>query len=212
MKIISTNVFLLLMICTGNLFSQVDSIKYTSDFKFREGIYRSFEEFKRNEPSIEEKAIVNENSEIQFLVGNFTKAEKIYYYDSKGNYQRLKRNELWGFCSKGNIYVNLKNNYQRLIKIGSIIHFTESHGTLYYNRRAPISKINRPNRDIQYMIDFQTGVFLSYNLKNFLSLLIRDKDLYFEFTSIKRNSKKEKQMFIYLNRFNDRNPVYFKTY
>ena len=191
------------------LLSQQELTQYTSDFRFHDGIYKSFEEFKRNDPSVKEQAIISENPEVQILIGNFATMQKISYYDEMGISHKLDRGEVWGYCSDGAIYVLLNNNFHRLSKIGAIIHFTESHNTFYYSRSYPVSAINRPVRLVQYMIDFNTGELLSYDLENFMLLLQADQQLYAEFNSIKGKKKKEKQMFIYLNKFNLRNPINF---
>lgn len=206
---ITTIVLLFAVIGCKNLFAQQDSVKYTQGFKFHDGIYKTFEDFKNNNPSIKERAVISENPEAQFLLGNFATMEKISFYDSNGISHKLKRTEVWGYCSNGAIYVMLNNNFHRIFKIGRIIHLTESHNTLLYSNSAPVSSINKPVRLIQYLIDYRTGEILSYTLDNFLLLLKADEQLYDEFTLIKRKSRKQEQMFIYLNKFNERNPIYF---
>lgn len=211
MRILLFTLILLSALTYGNnLFSQPDSIQYTTSFNFADGIYKSYKEFKENDPSIKEKAVISENPEAQFLIGNFATMEKISYYDSKGISQRLSRTEVWGYSSNGAIYVMLNNNFHRIHKIGRIMHLTESHNTLLYSSSAPVSAINKPVRLIQYLIDYKTGEILRYNLENFILLLKTDKELYDEFTAIRSVKKKEEQMFIYLNKFNQRNPIYFK--
>ena len=212
MRQIITVVVLAITFNSTNLFSQNDSIKYTFNYRFVDGIYRSFEEFKKNDPSIDEKAIIADNPEVQFLIGNFAKVEKIAFLDSTGQLQKLKRDEVWGYCSKGAVYIMVNNNFHRIVKIGSIMHFAESHNKFFYSRQMPVSGINKPNKYIQYMIDFNTGELMKFKLENFLILLKHDEELYEQFNSFKSNSQKKKMMFLYLNKFNQRNPIYFEVY
>ncbi len=79
------------------------------------------------------------------------------------------------------------------------------------HNKQPISQFNRPIGYTQYMIDHRTGRVMRYNMKNFASLLKQDKELYDEFTSIHSKQKKKTQMFIYLNRFNEKKPIYFNA-
>lgn len=209
-KFFTTVLLVATIFLSSNLFSQCDSIKYSWDFEFVDGIYTSFEEFKENKPLIKEEAIVMDNPEIKFQVSSFAEDGKINYYDSTGNTQKLKRSEVWGFCSNNTIYVLYNYEYYRIVRIGSIILFAESTSLIVTtNRISPISQFNKPINYIQYMIDHRTGKVMRYNIKNFVSLLKQDKELYDEFISIQSKQEKKTQMFIYLNRFNEKKPIYF---
>lgn len=181
--------------------AQADSTKYTPDFKFTDGIYMSFDEFKNNCPSIKHNAIINENIGVQFFVGYFTKVEKITYYDSTGTVQNLNRSEVWGYSSRGLVYTLLDNNFHRALTIGSIIFFNKVQDKPFTTN----------SKYTPYLIDFKTGKVLDYNISNLLSLLQRDQELFNEFKALRSNSKMKNQMFIYLRNFNERNPVYFRT-
>ena len=58
-----------------------------------------------------------------------------------------------------------------------------------------------------FMIDFETGNTYEYNIENLEALLMRDPELYEEFVSM-RNKNQKKMMFVYLRKFNERNPVF----
>jgi hypothetical protein len=216
--------FILTVLISGfsSLFSQTDSVKYTPDFKFVDGIYRTFEEFERNDPSIKEKLITSNEPILLHPIkeifsnpiNNTVTIEIIEYKDNLGNIHILKRKEVWGYCSNGVIYVKFNSNFHRILKIGSIIFFIELRYTS--PRLFPDPFISNPSHytiksyEYSYMIDCKTGKILKYNLKNFLALLFDDKDLYKKFMTIPSDRKRKKQMFNYLNKFNERNPVYFK--
>jgi hypothetical protein len=208
LRIIIISLFILLSDKT--LFSQNNRIQYSKDFQFTDGIYKAYEEFKNNDPSIREDALISENPNTRLLIGNFAKVDRIAYRDKDGSIKKLSRMEVWGYCSKGTVYVMLGNNFHRIAIIGSIMHFTESFNKLFYDPKVPISTVNKPKRYIQYMIDYTIGVIYPFDLEYFLPLLKRDNELYTEFISIKSSRKKKQKMFIYLNKFNERNPVYFK--
>jgi DNA topoisomerase VI subunit A len=60
----------------------------------------------------------------------------------------------------------------------------------------------------QYLIDFETGKILEYTEKNVEILLMKDPELHDEYASLKK--KKQKQLkFLYIRKFNEKNPVYF---
>jgi hypothetical protein len=75
-----------------------------------------------------------------------------------------------------------------------------------YGYGYPYSR-NSTRTDLQmYMIDFETGKVYEYDLTNLEALLMRDPELYEEFVSM-RNKNQKKMMFVYLRKFNERNPV-----
>lgn len=199
------------MLYSSMSFSQSDSIKYSFGFKFTDGIYLTFEEFKNNDPSIKEKVIISDNPQTQFLIGNFLKVENISYYDPSGNVQQLNRKEVWGFCSNGSVYIMFKDNFHRVFKIGSIMHFVEEHNRFFYDRSNPNSNFTRKIKLVEYLIDYKTGRILPYNLENFKLFLKRDDELYNEFVSLKKEKKMKEQMFIYLNKYNYKHPIYFRS-
>jgi len=171
--------FLVTIFLSGHVFGQVDSIKYTPGFKFNDGIYKTYEEFKQNNPSIKGKATIS------------------------------KKDDVWGYCSNGTVYVLRYNSFHRLQKIGALIHYIESHEHLIYNSQSGARNVRTEN--IQHVIDFNTGNIIRFGLKNFLNLLKQDKDLYDVFIALKSKRQMKKKMFMYLIKFNDRNPIYFKT-
>lgn len=75
-----------------------------------------------------------------------------------------------------------------------------------YGYGYPYSR-NTSRTDLEmYMIDFETGKVYEYDLKNLEALLMRDPELYEEFVSM-RNKNQKKMMFVYLRKFNERNPA-----
>jgi hypothetical protein len=66
---------------------------------------------------------------------------------------------------------------------------------------------NSSRTDLEmFMIDFETGKSYEYNIDNLEALLMKDPELYEEFVSM-RNKNQKKMMFVYLRKFNERNPV-----
>jgi len=214
MKHLCLSVIITFLCC--QLTAQSGKTKYTSDFKFKDGIYLSLDDFKSNTPSIDKNAIVSRQS-LQGQVAeevvltailppilNDIKANPgkdfLRYMDADGKSHQLKRTEVWGYCSNGAIYKLVSNQFHRVFKIGAIMYFAAAT----HAKKATGSGDLR-----QYMINFETGRLWKYNLENFEGLLKRDKELYTEFAAIKGKGKRRKQMFIYLNKYNERNPIYF---
>lgn len=185
--------------------AQPDSLRYIPNFDFVEGIYRNYLEFKNNDPSIREKGLVSENFDIQIDLGNWLKPRKIFYQDQEGNLVRVRREETWGYCTNRVVFINFRNNFHRVVVIGSMIHFTVTSNI------SNSAKTEKTTKYIAAIMDYHTGKLWKYNLESFLNLLKQDPEMYAEFETIKSKRKKKKQMFIYLLRFNERHPIYFKV-
>ncbi|MBE0673308.1 MAG: hypothetical protein IH591_01480 [Bacteroidales bacterium] len=62
----------------------------------------------------------------------------------------------------------------------------------------------------QYLIDFETGKMLDYDVKNVMLLIMKDAELHEEYVRLSR--KKQKQlMFVYVRKYNERNPLFLPT-
>ena len=62
----------------------------------------------------------------------------------------------------------------------------------------------------QYLIDFETGNVLEYDVENTELLLMKDTGLYEEYMNLPRKKRKD-LMFVYIRKFNERNPLYIPS-
>jgi hypothetical protein len=202
-------------------------IKYTPDFKFKEGIFLNFEQVKENNPIPKSSVITTvayDNPDFFDLV---LKEKKIQVFDNLGSKQEIPVKNLWGFSRNGVLYINLNDGSYRITIIGSICHFVASlttynnsynsypyysYGYPYYG--YPYSSYNSPYSGTQssemrqYLLDFKTGNVVEYDVESVELLLMADPELHDEFMAL--DKKKQKQMkFLYIRKFNERNPLYF---
>jgi hypothetical protein len=63
----------------------------------------------------------------------------------------------------------------------------------------------------QYLLDFETGEIRKCDLYNLSELLKRDQELYEEFMEITYTPKRKKQMYMFMNHYNERHPVYIPS-
>ena len=210
-----------------------DSVRYTPDFKFRDGIYLNFEMVKQNSPIPKAKLLTSVDYNDREFFTQLFKGDKIYFYDNMGLRQELDKNNIWGFARNGVLYRKVQDNYYRITYFGSIVHYvadvtTYDPGNYYsgypygyyspysysynpyyyspYSYGSPSSGSTRTNL-YQFIIDFETGDEREYNLQSLEAILIRDPELYSEFESM-RGKNKKKMMFVFLRRYNEKHPVY----
>ncbi len=199
-----------------------DMIRYTPDFKFRDGVFLSYEQV-RNDNPIPQSGIITtvDYSDREF----YTKvlAEKtIRYYDRYGMKQESETENIWGFSRNGILYISLNQNYHRITVVGSICHFVATvttYDTRYYDpyyaspydynyRYGGGYPVNTASNELrQYIFDFEQGRIYEYNYQALEVLLMKDPQLHDEYAQL-RKKKKRQLKFLYLRRFNERNPLY----
>lgn len=213
-KILRILICYLLFILHLTCFGQQKAIEYTKDFSFREGIYRSFQDFKNNNPIPPSKIVFNSNKNdkdfLKYVLGKST----FTYVDSTGKEQELKTNDAWGYCSNRTVYINHGTDFNRINIIGSICHFVATvpmkvgvSDPFFYN-----DPFGQPEQyayiSNQYIIDFESGKVMEFIVGNMETLLQKDEALYKEFTSLKKKKKRD-MIFVYLRKFNEKHPIYF---
>jgi hypothetical protein len=73
---------------------------------------------------------------------------------------------------------------------------------------SPYRQSNMARNELkQYLIDFETGKIVEFDMQNTELLLMKDTQLYEEYVQLPRKKKKD-LMFVYIRKFNERNPLY----
>lgn len=191
-----------------------DSVMYSRDFTFKEGIFLSFNDFKANNPVPKNRIVSKyDNTSFDFLKMEMQKNELIYL-DNQNVQQTIKPGNVWGYCSGNSLFVRYGKDFNKVVVIGAICHFVaiiETYNRVYdpyydYNYNA------RPNYEQrQIILDMKTGTYGDFNVENITLILKRDEKLYAEFNTLSKRKKRD-GLFIYLKKYNDAHPLYFPGY
>ncbi len=210
-------------------------VKYTPDFRFNDGIYLNFDEVKMNKPIPKAKILTSVDYNDREFFKKVLEPGKIYFYDNMGIRQEVPINNIWGYARNGVLYVQIQSNFNRITFVGSICHFVADVTTYdpryynspygyydpyyspygysgYYNPYNPYyypygqSSMSRTEMK-QYLIDFDSGKVLEFDVDNTELLLMKDTALYDEYVQLSRKKKKD-LMFVYIRKFNEKNPLY----
>lgn len=207
----------------GQSYSKMDKeIKFTPDFKFNEGIFLTFNQVRNNNPVLKARIL----TAVDFNDGNFFKEvldkDVIYYYDDYGMRNEVRKDNIWGYSRNGVLYIQLKDDFHRITIVGGICHFVAFIKTYeqryydpYFYRNSYYDYFRYPSRSRtyaktelhQYMLDFKSGKIMEYNRKNVGLALMRDAELHDEYMSLGRRKRKQ-QKFIFIRKFNERNPIF----
>jgi len=205
-----------------------EMVKYTPDFRFKDGIYLSFDQVKMNNPIPKAKLLTSIDYNDREFFKKIMEMDKIYFYDNIGVRQEVGKNAIWGYSRNGVLAIQIQGNFNRITFVGSICHFVadvttyDSRYSNYpygyydpyyspygYNRYySPYRQSTMTRTELkQYIIDFESGKTLEFNIQNTALLLMKDDNLYEEYVQLSRKKKKE-LMFVYIRKFNEKHPLY----
>jgi hypothetical protein len=215
---------------------QEGMVKYTPDFRFRDGIYVNFDQVKQNNPIPKAKILTSTDYNDKEFFKKLLESEKIYYYDGMGVRQEVSVSNIWGYSRNGVLYIQVQNNFNRITFVGSISHFVADvttydnrsyspyggyydpyyyspygYGNYYYpygSYYSPYGRNTMSRNEIkQYIFDFENGKILEFDQKITETLLLSDNELYEEYVRLPRKDRKD-LMFVYIRRYNEKNPLY----
>jgi len=89
-------------------------------------------------------------------------------------------------------------------------NYYSPYGSYYspYSAYSPYGRSNMSRNELkQYLIDFESGKVLEFDVENTELLLMKDNQLYEEYIQLSRK-KKKMLMFVYIRKFNEKNPLY----
>jgi hypothetical protein len=225
MKKVSPIIILVLLFTFNTARSQqkdtTGMVRYSPEFKFKEGVYLNFEQVRQNAPILKSRIITTvayDNPDFFDLV---LKEKKIQLFDELGIKKEIQSKNVWGFSRNGVLYININDGYFRITIVGSICHFVASlttynndrynyygYGYPYYSSAYPAYSGTSNVEMKQYLLDFKTGNILEYDEQSVELLLMADPQLHDEFAGLSK--KKRKQLkFLYIRKFNERNPLFF---
>ena len=173
----------------------VDTLKSKEDYiinttVYKKGIYRSFIEFKYNNPSITEEFFFRENK----LWSKKGKKKLVY-----------KKEEYWGFCDGEKIYVQWDNKNWELLEKGRYCFFEviEKYFSTPYDPNIAFSVTTYQEDKDALIINFNNGMVFKLTKKLFRDILeIDDPELLEEFN---QETWKRSKLFDYIVKYNQRN-------
>jgi hypothetical protein len=201
-------IFILLMLIHVIGLSQNDSVPYSREYEFKEGMFLTVEQFRKNDP-IPKSDIISSypKSQVDFMK-QVMDQKYISYKAADGSEQKAETGSLWGYCQNRSLYINFNNDFNRINQIGTLSHFTAVVSTpMRYNDPMNNYGINTTDEMRQFIFDTRTNKVVDFNVHHMEILLQNDPSLYEEFMKLKRR-KKADSIFIYLRRYNEKHPLY----
>ncbi|HIE15879.1 MAG TPA: hypothetical protein EYP69_03030 [Bacteroidales bacterium] len=199
------------------LFGQL-TVPYSTNYKFRDGIYLDFSMFLSNHPLPKESLVDFKKDDIFFL-RNSLKQDTLAFWGNNALLQKIPTKEVWGFSENNYCYIYYNSQFNRILTIGTIgffvanitvtkTYFNNYPVTGYYDPfYYPIGDQTIQSKELRrYLIDFTTGQVFPFDYNYFEQLISIDKEIFIEFANL-RKRKKRKLMFFYLRQFNEKHPL-----
>ena len=201
-------------------------VPYSHDFEFRDGIFINFESVKENDPIPAARIVTDEDLYDRAFYDKITAEKEITIYDEHGVKKVLPTENIWGYSRNGILYINVGGAFHRISYMGSISHFVATVTTYnpnyydpyyynpYYSRSYYYNRYSMPQSNVtstdlrQYLLDFESGTVLEYDVESVEVLLMKDPELADEYSAL-RNRKQKQMKFVYIRRFNEKHPLYF---
>lgn len=221
-----------LSVCMAAQDHEREMVEFTPDFRFDDGIFFNFEQVRANEPVSKAKILTSADYNDRDFFKKVFENDNIYYYNAMGIREEVSKEDIWGYSRNGILYIQVQGGFNRITYVGNVCHFVAditSYDRRYYGSPynyydpyyspysynsyySPYYMPYRPttvsrNELVQYMIDFETGKLIEYELNNVEAILSKDPELYDEFMKLRRKKKKQ-MMFLYLRKYNEKHPLY----
>jgi len=210
-------VFLSIFFSVLFLYGQT-KIPYSTNYKFKDGIYLQFSQFLSNKPLLKEHLIPYDKNDIFFL-RNSLKKDTLSFIGSNAIIQKVPIKEIWGFAENNYCYIFYNGQFNRILTIGTIGFFVANitvtrtyfndYSMMGYNDPFyyPIGNQTVENKELRrYLIDFTNGQVFPLDYRYFEQIISVDEKIFNEYSSL-RKGKKRKLLFIYLRRFNEQHPL-----
>jgi hypothetical protein len=196
------------------IMAQTDTIgkqKYTPEYRFADGIYLSFSQVLINKPVSFDR--IMSDSKNGRSVDELLKLKTISYYDEFGSLTKITTESLWGYCQNGILYIYWDNDFYRIPYLGKISHYVASQTVRTGYSPDPfmgyygMEQSYETTKLVQNILDFETGRSYPLSVETVHSFILRDKELNEEFSQLTKR-KKRQLLFLYIRRYNERNPLW----
>ena len=203
-------------------------VRYSPDFEFRDGLFTNFESVKENDPIPAARIVTDEDMFDRAFYDKVTGHKEITIYDEHGVKKVIQTEDIWGYSRNGILYINVGVSFHRISFMGSISHFVATvttyhpshydpyyynpyYSNSYYYNRYSMPQSNVASSDLrQYLLDFESGDVLEYDVESVEVLLMKDPELADEYHAL-RNRQQKQMKFVFIRRFNEKYPLYFPS-
>ncbi len=207
---------------------EVTMVRYSPDFRFKDGLYLKIDNLKNNDPIPLARIVTDLGSYNKDFINEMYSSAKIILYDDYSVRRFIYTKNIWGYAEGGRLYIMVGGQFQKISITGSISLFIASETTHVKTSFPPrdSTKYSSTTEDLyrshnsryyyatvtghggEYLFDFESNSLSVYTVEVLEKLLVRDPILFKEYAVLKKREQK-KRMSEYIRRYNQNNPIYF---
>jgi hypothetical protein len=204
---IAIQALVFVLLCSG-LQAQSDTLgRYSPGFKFKDGLYLGFEDFKSNCPAIPLKELRDREGK---AISEIQESQALYHI-VEDTLRYIDPALMYGFSAQGKVSIGHDGNFDRLVVIGTLCHVIQreivvdyARGGLYEFNSMPVRREVRK----EFILDMRTGEMSPMNSSNMDYHIADDSAVA---TSFSNQSQKQRKATVYstLHAYNREHPMYF---
>ncbi|HQQ93649.1 MAG TPA: hypothetical protein PLQ93_03775 [Bacteroidia bacterium] len=191
--------------------AQSDSVVYKPENPPADGVYQTYFDFRHNKAILKEDIVLKADPEQLDYVGKAMEKDKLVYRVQNSEYSMATK-DVWGYVQNGTFYLNYLGKFYRVPVFGAIsylVAMVEVKQSGFYDPRfGTYSGSTTTYEQREFYLNFYEGRMKELNSADIEKLFSRDQPLYEEYMALSQRKRKE-QLYRYIRKFNENNPVYF---
>jgi len=197
-----------MLLCGHDITAQGDTLgRYSPGFKFKDGVYFGFEDFKKNCPAVPLRKLKDKYG---VAVTRIDESQALFYL-ADDTLRFIDPNVIFGYSDQGKVSLVHEGNFDRLVVIGTLCHLVQREIIVDYNSGGLNEFNSMPvRREVrkEFILDMRTGEMspmkpesLDYHVSDDASVA----SLY------AKQSQRQRKATIYstLHAYNREHPLYF---
>jgi hypothetical protein len=193
------------------LFPQADSLLHTPDERLDDGIFLSYQDFRKNN-SLKKAQIISKQDKDQLEFISKVVFEDKISFEENGSVQNVESKSVWGYMQNNTLYINYKGDFYRVPVFGSISYLVANvtvYNPGFYDPRFGVSSGSGTTKEIrEFLMNYYDGIITPFTLQTAEDLLSRDAVLFEAYKKLRKTKRKE-QIYGYIRKYNAAHPIYF---
>lgn len=190
---------------------ETGKVIYEDGFRFKKGIYLTFEDWKENNPILIDQVFTELDPNSPKFFNNLFRGGEFSYIKDRQSVEKVRTQDIFGYSTGKEVFYSTSARFEEIGSIGLLreVGQVDTYSS-FINPGEQEYKADRSEETGQrYLFDFEKGRRLKFSPKNFQNLLKRDPELFQQYK--KEKGPREEKILKFLKRYNLRHPVYFRN-
>ncbi len=170
-----------------------------------QGVYMSLESLQSGKPGYMLADLYKSQYDTSYTIREWSRSSRLLVTTSVGKKASI-RDSIFCISEDGRVELYMGGRFHKVLEFGAICYFRESY-KIVKDQMSPVVTETYGTADYR-LLELNTGLIYDFNLSNVENLIRKDEELFREFKSIKSSKKRKNLMYLYIEKFNRRNPYH----